>query len=139
MKAYVFALLTALFWGLGPVFGKIGLYKVEPLTGLTARTVAVALVLLPYAVASGKMSGLAQMETQSLVFLIAEGIFASLLGHLAYYYALKYGEAASLVPVTAAYPLVTVAVAGLLLGEQLTWTKVVGALLIVAGILVIKQ
>ncbi|MCL4424521.1 MAG: EamA family transporter [Firmicutes bacterium] len=60
-------------------------------------------------------------------------------GHLAYYYALKSGEASRVTPVTAAYPVVTVLLVCLLLGEKLTWSKVVGVLLIVAGVILLKK
>jgi len=138
MKAYAFALLTALFWGLGPVLGKIGLYRIEPLTGLALRSLVISSIIAPYAVITGRMSGLGQVGLRPILFISAEGLCASLLGHLAYYYTLKYGEASRLIPVTAAYPLVTIVVAVALLGEQFTWSKLVGALMIIAGILIIR-
>jgi len=42
------------------------------------------------------------------------------------------------VPVTAAFPLVTVLMAILFLGEPLTWQRVLGAALVVGGVLLIK-
>jgi len=62
-----------------------------------------------------------------------------LLGHLAYYYAVKYGDVSKMVPVISSFPLITVILAILLLSEKLTLTKVIGAILIIAGVVVIKK
>ncbi|MCL6478466.1 MAG: DMT family transporter [Peptococcaceae bacterium] len=90
-------------------------------------------------VVAGESAGAYIACLASAAFLAGEGIFASLLGHLAYYHALKLGEASRIVPVVAAFPLVTVAVGLLFLGEKLSWYKLVGASLIIAGILLIKK
>ena len=56
------------------------------------------------------------------------------LGQLALFKALKFGEASRVVPIAASYPLVTVILAALFLGEKLTVPKVAGVLCIVVGI-----
>ena len=87
----------------------------------------------------GRLPGFHTVEPMAWVFLLAEGLMASLLGHYAYFYALKFGKASSVVPVTAAYPLVAAMVAWLLLNETLTAGKLLGGLLVVLGIILIKQ
>lgn len=139
LKSFTFALLTMVFWGLAPVLAKIGLVKTDPFTGLALRTFVISGIILLSGILTGKLGGLAQLDFRSAAFLAGEGIFASLLGHLAYYHALKLGEASRIVPVVAAFPLVTVAVGLLFLGEKLSWYKLVGASLIIAGILLIKK
>ncbi len=69
--------------------------------------------------------------------LAGEGILASLLGHFAYYYALKYGEASKVVPLISAYPLITMAFGVLFLNETLSWQKIGGAVLIIFGLLLL--
>ncbi|MBF7082457.1 EamA family transporter [Desulfallas sp. Bu1-1] len=139
MKAFTFALLTMVFWGLAPVFAKIGLIKADPFIGLALRTFVISGIILLYGILTGKLGGLAQLDFRSAVFLAGEGIFASLLGHLAYYHALKLDETSRIVPIVAAFPLVTVAMALLFLGEKFSWYKLVGTLFIIAGILLIKK
>jgi transporter family protein len=56
-----------------------------------------------------------------------------------FFFALTKGEASTVVPVSSAYPLVTLAGAAIFLGEQLTVARVIGALLIVSGVIVISH
>jgi transporter family protein len=53
--------------------------------------------------------------------------------------ALTKGEASTVVPVSSAYPLVTLAGAAVFLAEQITVARVLGALLIVSGVVVISR
>lgn len=139
MKVYLFALLAMFFWGLAPVFGKVGLTKVTPVIGLCVRTFMVAAVLLVYGVLSGQIKGLATVGRTDILYLIGEGVCASLLGHLAYFFALKYGSASRVVPFIAAYPLITFVVAISFLGEKLTLMKGAGALLVALGLLLLMK
>ncbi|OPX87352.1 MAG: EamA-like transporter family protein [Pelotomaculum sp. PtaB.Bin104] len=139
MKPLFFALLAMLCWGIGPIFSKLGLIKVEPFTALTIRTVAVAGVMILAGLFSGKLSNVAQVNWRAASFIIAEGILAALLGQLAYYYAIKGGEVSLVSPLAAAFPLITVLLAFLFLGESLSVPKVIGALLIVTGVIVIQR
>ncbi|MBM3700715.1 MAG: hypothetical protein FJW68_07405 [Actinobacteria bacterium] len=71
-------------------------------------------------------------------FIALEGIFASLIGHFAYYYALKLGETSKIVPITSAFPVITVILAVVFLAEKMTVYKGEGIALIVAGIYLIR-
>lgn len=138
MGFLVFALTASLLWGVAPILGKAGLATTDPATGLLVRTLGVASVLLVYALATGGLARLATVGWQPAGFLLAEGILASVLGHLAYFYALKLGEAGRVVPIVAIYPLFALLAAVLFLGESLTWSKVAGALLVVSGVWLLK-
>lgn len=72
------------------------------------------------------------------LFLISEGILASLLGQLVYYYALKEGAASRMVPVASAFPIVTFVGAIFLFGEKLTWQKSLGLGFTTLGIVFLK-
>mgnify|MGYP000165099540 FL=1 len=135
---YLYALLTALLWGVAPLFGKLGLEEVDALAGMTLRTMVVGAVLLLFGGFTGRLANVTSIGLKSGLLIAAEGLLASLLGHLAYYQALKLGDASRVVPVTAAFPLVTVLMAILFLGEPLTWQRVLGAALVVGGVLLIK-
>jgi transporter family protein len=56
-----------------------------------------------------------------------------------FFYALTKGEASTVVPASSAYPLVTLIGAAIFLGEQITIARVIGALLIVSGVIVISR
>ena len=95
----------------------------------------------PFGLATGKRAGamLGQGCPTQLAVYRAGGICAALLGHLAYYYALKLGDVSLVSPVIAAFPVVTVLLAFLLLGEKYTPGKLMGTLLIVLGVFVINK
>ncbi|MDI3533716.1 MAG: bacterial/archaeal transporter family protein [Thermosediminibacterales bacterium] len=139
MTTLVFALLTMLFWGTAPIFGKIGLKSIDPLTALTIRSFSISLVLLIITILTGKLTGVFQIGIRPMGFLVAEGLLGSLIGHFTYFYALKYGEASKMVPITAAFPMVTVLAAIVFLNEKFTLNKLIGTLFIMAGILIIKS
>ena len=57
---------------------------------------------------------------------------------LAYYYALKFGDVSRVAPVVAAFPVVAMLLAFAVLGEQITATKVIAAVLITAGVVLLR-
>jgi transporter family protein len=138
MQAYVFAFITIVFWGISPILEKLGLMKLDPTVAIAVRSFAISLCLFVYLLGSGRLQELLTVDARSLIYVAGAGICAGLLGHAAYYYALKYGEASRIVPLTGSFPLLTVTLAILLLGESLTWTKFTGALFVVVGIVLLK-
>lgn len=131
-------LVAVFFWGLGPILAKLGLTTIAPLPALTIRSVGVALTLLLVAVLRGGLGELRSVEPRAAMYLLADGLTGSLLAHLAYYYALRLGEASKVVPVSAAYPVLGLLLAAFILGEKLTAGRVAGSLLIVIGVLVVR-
>ena len=139
-SGYGFALLAMLFWGLAPLLGKMGLGPgVSPLAALTLRSVVVSLLLLAVVTFQGQWAALGQIPMRNMLLLALEGLLAALLGQLAYYYALKLDEVGRVTPVAAAFPLVAMLLGILLFGEELTVSKVGGAVLIVAGVALLKN
>jgi transporter family protein len=54
-------------------------------------------------------------------------------------YALRHADASRVAPITATYPLVTVILSVLLLGEALTRQRVIGVVCIVAGVVLVSR
>ena len=136
--AYLMAVLAMLFWGLAPIFGKLGLASVNPLSALTIRSLVISAILLVIAVWTGQWKSMLQIAPREASFLALEGICAALLGQLAYYYALKFGDVSQVTPVVAAFPVVALLLAFAVLGEQITATKIVAAILITTGIVLLR-
>ena len=132
--ALIFALITMFLWGTSPILGKIGLERLEPLVALTLRSSVITVCLLGWALVTGKLGALHQIDGRSALLLSAEGLMGSLFGHLAYFYALKLGDISKVVPVTAAYPLVAVVWGLLFLGDRFSLGRGAGVLLVVIGI-----
>ncbi len=138
MRVFLFALLTALLWGLAPVFDKLGLGKATPMTALSIRTIFIAVGLTVFLAISGGWREFHSVDRQSVIYLALGGLAAGLVGQLAYYSALRCGGVGTVSPITATYPLVAVILSILFLREPITPGKVVGAILIVLGVLLIR-
>lgn len=135
----VLALLAMVCWGVAPVFSKLGLVKADPFLALTVRSFSVSAILFIVGLALGKFSGVNFSDKKSYLFIVLEGVLAALLGQLAYYYAQKLGDISRVTPIVAAFPIITVILAVLVLGEKFTWSKLAGTVLIISGIILIKR
>ncbi len=134
------AVIAAVFWGLGPVFAKLGLVKPDPLTALTIRTMAVMVILLAWGAArGGLLVKLREVDPKTWLLLCLEGAFASVIAHFAYFSALKVGNVANVVPVTASYPMIAAILAAIVSGAKITPVKLVGILLTVAGVYILQR
>lgn len=138
MKAVFWALLTALLWGAAPIFEKGGLHRVEPNVVMLIRAIMVVGVVLISLGWGRNLGSIFQVDFQSLFFIVMGGILSAILGQLAYFYALKNGEASRVIPVICTYPLVTVLLSIVLLGEKCTLDKLLGTCLIILGIFYIR-
>jgi transporter family protein len=131
-------IITALLWGTTPILEKIGLARVDPLIGVTVRSIIVTAGLLILTFVLGKGRALFQLDVKSVVFFGASGVMAGLLGMWTYYSALKLEATSRIVPIAASYPLVTALLSALILGEGLTLPRLIGTGLIVSGIWLVK-
>ena len=127
-------ILTAFLWGATPVLEKIGLGKVNPLTGVTIRSLAVSIALIVYLVFTGKIRQTLTVDFKTLAIFSVTGIMAGLLGMLTYFTVLKRGATSQIVPIAATYPLVTAILSILILGEHVTPLRLIGTVLIITGI-----
>jgi transporter family protein len=139
MKVLLLAMLTALLWGFAPVFDKLGLGKASPMAALSIRTLVVAVGMAVFLTASGGWREISSLDRRTVTYIVLGAIAAGLLGQLTYYCALKSGQATTVVPVAAIYPLVAAALAILFLREPITPGKVLGSVLIALGILAIRM
>ena len=136
-------LLLALFgmfcWGLAPVFGKLGLSQVNPLAGLVLRTYLSAGLLTLWVIFNGTMEQVKMIPWQSWILIGIEGILATLVGDLAYYAAIKYGEVSFVTIVMACSPLVSMMLAVIFLGEQITVFRLLGAVMVIGGLILVTR
>jgi len=135
---YLLAVITLIFWGIAPIFGKLGLAKISPVLGLAIRSFVVSIIMLIVVFATGTYREFSALTLKGFSFIALEGIFASLIGHFAYYYALKLGETSNIIPITSAFPIVTVILAVSFLSEKMTLFKGGGIILIIAGLIMMR-
>ncbi len=135
MKEVLFALLSAIVWGTAPLIFKIGLKgEVPPLVGIFYHNLTAALFAF--------VSILLLRESLSYpprdIFIVSFGGFVSgFLGLLLYYKAIKVGEVSVVAPIVASSPLWASLLAFLLLGESFSLLKLLGAVLVVLGVILI--
>lgn len=134
MRALLAALLGMICWGIAPIFGRLGLRGVDPLTALVGRTFIAALLIGSAALGSGRLHSLLDVPMRAWLLIALEAIFATLVGDLFYYAALKWGGAAQTTLVLSAAPLITLWAGWQFLREPLTVPRLLGAALIIAGV-----
>ena len=95
---------------------------------------------LAYAVASAVVLGLARARGENLLRTNGWAALSSVMAVAslaALYVALGEGEASTVIPISSAFPIVTLLLAWLLLGERLTARRSLGTVVVVAGVVVI--
>jgi len=139
-EAFFWSIVTALIWGVVPIFEKLGLAKLSPSSGLFIRCVGViigAIMLMSFKFNIIK-SDLANTSFKSIIFILLGGFLASFLAQMFFYRALKTGDASRVVPIAAAYPFMTFILALIFLGEKFTMSKFIGLCFILFGIVLLR-
>ena len=129
---FIFAILSAIFAALTSILAKIGIEGVNSNLATAVRTIVVVLMAWLMVFITGSQNGLMDISKKSWIFLILSGL-ATGASWLCYYKALRIGEASKVVPIDKLSIVITVALAFLFLGEQITLKTLIGCSLIVAG------
>jgi bacterial/archaeal transporter family protein len=132
-----YAFLAMVCWGLAPLFGKMGLNGVNPAAALSLRTLIAATFVASWVIGTRGYSEMLQIPFLLWVFIAIEALLAALLGDLAYFFALKYGNINVVTLILACAPLVTMLANYLFLGDAATWRQLFGALFITFGLLLV--
>ena len=135
-KDLIFPIAAGAAYGLAHVFRKIGLnINHDPLMGVAVQNIAALAFSLTIAVCSGNgWKPAAWNDPTAWLAFGASGVF-SVLGQLALFQALEIGSVIVVSPLSAISPLFVIVMAGIFLKrfERVTWKIALGAVLIVAG------
>ncbi|ATV63873.1 MULTISPECIES: EamA family transporter [Fusobacterium] len=129
---FIFAILSAIFAALTSILAKIGIEGVNSNLATAVRTIVVVLMAWLMVFITGSQNGLMDISKKSWIFLILSGL-ATGASWLCYYKALQIGEASKVVPIDKLSIVITVALAFLFLGEQITLKTLIGCSLIAVG------
>ncbi len=129
---FIFAILSAIFAALTSILAKIGIEGVNSNLATAVRTIVVVLMAWLMVFVTGSQNGFMDISKKSWIFLILSGL-ATGASWLCYYKALQIGEASKVLPIDKLSIVITVALAFLFLGEQITLKTLIGCSLIVAG------
>ena len=129
---FIFAILSAIFAALTSILAKIGIEGVNSNLATAVRTIVVVLMAWLMVFITGSQNGLMDISKKSWIFLILSGL-ATGASWLCYYKALQLGEASKVVPIDKLSIVITIILAFVFLGEQITLKTLIGCSLIIAG------
>ena len=129
---FVFAILSAIFAALTSILAKIGIEGVNSNLATAVRTIVVLLMAWFMVFITGNQNGIVDISKKSWIFLILSGL-ATGASWLCYYKALQLGEASKVVPIDKLSIVITIILAFIFLGEQITLKTLIGCCLIVIG------
>ena len=128
----IFATLSAIFAALTSILAKVGIEGVNSNLATAIRTIVVVLMAWFMVFITGNQNGIVDISKKSWIFLILSGL-ATGASWLCYYKALQLGEVSKVVPIDKLSIVITVILAFIFLGEQITLKTLIGCCLIVAG------
>ena len=128
----IFAILSAIFAALTSILAKVGIEGVNSNLATAIRTIVVVLMAWFMIFITGNQNGIVDVSKKSWMFLILSGL-ATGASWLCYYKALQLGEASKVVPIDKLSIVITIILAFIFLGEQVTLKTLIGCCLIVAG------
>lgn len=132
---WIYALLSALFASLTAIFAKIGVENVNSNLATAIRTVVILFMAWGIVLVRGETKDLGSISRHSLIFLMISGV-ATGLSWVFYFKALQMGKVSQVAPIDKLSVALTVLLSVLFLHEALSLKTAIGALLIIAGTLV---
>ena len=129
---FIFAILSAIFAALTSILAKIGIENVNSNLATAVRTIIVVLMAWFMVFITGNQNGIVDVSKKSWMFLILSGL-ATGASWLCYYKALQLGEASKVVPIDKLSIVITIVLAFIFLGEQITLKTLIGCCLIITG------
>ena len=124
---FVFAILSSIFAALTSILAKIGIEGVNSNLATAVRTIVVVLMAWFMVFITGNQNGIVDISKKSWIFLILSGL-ATGASWLCYYKALQLGEASKVVPIDKLSIVITIVLAFIFLGEQITLKTLIGCL-----------
>ena len=124
--------MWTIFAALTSILAKIGIEGVNSNLATAVRTIVVVLMAWFMVFITGNQNEIIDISKKSWIFLILSGL-ATGASWLCYYKALQLGEASKVVPIDKLSIVITIILAFIFLGEQITLKTLIGCCLIVAG------
>jgi transporter family protein len=138
MNWFYWALGSAFFAALTAILAKVGVEGVDSNVATALRTTVVVCFTWAIVIFSGVTSSISQLNGRCLLFLVLSGL-ATGASWLCYFRALQLGEASQVAPIDKLSVVLVLVFAALFLGEKMHWATILGATLIVGGVMILSQ
>ena len=134
----LYAIISAVFAGFTSVVAKQGLVGISSELGLAVRTLFVCVFVLIFALMAVNPAEIKSLQKVNFIWLGFSGVTTA--GSWIFYYkALKIGDVATVALIDKGSVLIAILLAWWLLKEVITLQITIGALLILAGLIVIAK
>lgn len=133
---WIYALLSAFFAALTAIFAKIGIKNVNSDLATAIRTIVILLLSWGIVFARDQAKDINSLSRNTLLFLLLSGI-ATGLSWIFYFKALQIGKVSQVAPVDKLSVAIAIILSVFFLGESLTWQSLLGAILIIAGTIIL--
>ena len=128
----LFAFGSALFAGLTAILAKCGIRNTDSNVATALRTGVVLVFSWLMVLVVGAQSGIRDISEKVLIFLILSGLSTGI-SWLCYFKALQIGDINKVTPIDKSSTVITMLLAFIFLGEEITWLKFVSMILIGIG------
>jgi drug/metabolite transporter (DMT)-like permease len=132
------ALASTLNWAIFQVASKPILRRLEPTLAMAYLMLIGGVVILPFATLQ-TLSDLPRLTMEGWLAILFLGIFCSGVGYLIWYDALSKIDASQLSSLSYIQPMITVIVAALILGENITPAILLGGAIILCGVYLVNR
>ncbi|ASE60100.1 EamA family transporter [Chryseobacterium indologenes] len=129
---WVYAILSAFFASLTAIFAKIGITGVNSNLATAIRSIIILFVAWGIVLARSEYKGIPSLSRHNMIYIVISGL-ATGLSWIFYFKALQTGKVTQVAPVDKLSVALTIFLSVIFLGESLTIKTVIGALLIIAG------
>jgi len=126
---FIYALIGAIFAAFSTIFAKIGLQGLNSITVTTLRSIIMTIIIfIIFILEIRNINNLFNLSNKDYIFVILSALFGAL-SWIAFFYALKIGEASNVSIIDRSSFLFVVLLGLIILNEELTIQKVVASIL----------
>jgi len=133
---WIYALLSAVFAALTAIFAKVGIKGVDSDLATAIRTVIILILAWGIALFKGSAENMGALSKTNWIFLVLSGC-ATGFSWIFYFKALQIGKVSQVQPVDKLSVAIAIILSVVFLKEPLTFKTASGAVLIIAGTLVL--
>ena len=139
MLGELLTILSAMIWAFSSVFYKAGLKEMKPTTVNTIRPIVALIFLFGVLIITGNFEEIFELTARDLLYIVLATLFGLVIGDLLYMFSLRAVGIARAYPISNTYPLFTIFLATLFIGEIISFKVIFGSILIIVAIFLISE